>query len=632
MIKMKYTSDMKEATKASKRAYRIQQQSTCSSEGAGEIDTLLSDDERIEYDKEKAKSEKADDEEKHDDDEIADEEETHDERTESEKNDQEIDDAEKIDAEQKIEEKVDEEQTRDNQAEKDDQAEDDQVAALISVTQKENPKVPLSTSSHSLLSNYVIPTMTTPTSSTTPPTTEVQATTVTATNPSPAVLQRLLELEKKVEALSKVDYSEAIEESVQANVHNEVRNQIPNFLPKFVSEFVKPRLERTVRDVLKKKPINLLYLDESIARGDLVPNKVLKQKHGNDKDQDPPSDSAKEKKKKRKKDAKPSKKSSTSKESSKVKEPTPKVAMDAEEPILDDAVNDVDQPQDDTAPTKDTSNWFKQPPDLKPVIHNGVDPNADVGPGHTWFNDLEKAAKDPAKFNDLMGSTIDFLNFIKNRIKKDKITKYDLEGPVFKLLKGTCESSIKLEYHLEQRYLAFFDQMDWINPEGDRCSYDLSKPLPLQGHLSHLTIPILSVIKITVDKQLGYGYSEEIVVRRGDWQEYTFKEGDFSRLHLNDIEDMLLLHVQNKIFNLLGDDIVHLSVHKILHERLQNFVLRYNKDVPKRKWTDKDQNWIDIMVKKIDNQLLERPIMRSLEGSVGGRNIKTDYRLLQRIV
>ncbi|GKF40582.1 hypothetical protein Tco_0123924 [Tanacetum coccineum] len=72
------------------------------------------------------------------------------------------------------------------------------------------------------------------------------------------------------------------------------------------------------------------------------------------------------------------------------------------------------------------------------------------------------------------------------------------------------------------------------------------------------------------------------------------------------------------------------SVHKILHERLQNFVLRYNKDVPKRKWTDKDQNRIDIMVKKIDNQLLERRIMRSLEGSVGGRNIETDYRLLQR--
>ncbi|GKA97319.1 hypothetical protein Tco_0825213 [Tanacetum coccineum] len=36
-------------------------------------------------------------------------------------------------------------------------------------------------------------------------------------------------------------------------------------------------------------------------------------------------------------------------------------------------------------------------------------------------------------------------------------------------------------------------------------------------------------------------------------------EGDFPRLRLNDIEDMLLLVVQNKLFNLKGEDIVHLA-------------------------------------------------------------------------
>ncbi|GJT24471.1 hypothetical protein Tco_0894408 [Tanacetum coccineum] len=41
---------------------------------------------------------------------------------------------------------------------------------------------------------------------------------------------------------------------------------------------------------------------------------------------------------------------------------------------------------------------------------------------------------------------------------------------------------------------------------------------------------------------------------------YTFKEGDFLRIHLNDIEDMLLLHVQNKLFNLEGDAIVDIAV------------------------------------------------------------------------
>ncbi|GKG29585.1 hypothetical protein Tco_0419483, partial [Tanacetum coccineum] len=36
------------------------------------------------------------------------------------------------------------------------------------------------------------------------------------------------------------------------------------------------------------------------------------------------------------------------------------------------------------------------------------------------------------------------------------------------------------------------------------------------------------------------------------------------------------------------------SVHEIIHYRLLNFKLGYNKDIPKRKWTDKDQNRTDI--------------------------------------
>ncbi|GJS99488.1 hypothetical protein Tco_0820658 [Tanacetum coccineum] len=51
-----------------------------------------------------------------------------------------------------------------------------------------------------------------------------------------------------------------------------------------------------------------------------------------------------------------------------------------------------------------------------------------------------------------------------------------------------------------------------------------------------------------------------IVIRRADQKLNTFKEGDFPRHHLNDIEDMLLLHVQNKLFNLEGDAIVNLAV------------------------------------------------------------------------
>nr|GFA65354.1 hypothetical protein [Tanacetum cinerariifolium] len=53
---------------------------------------------------------------------------------------------------------------------------------------------------------------------------------------------------------------------------------------------------------------------------------------------------------------------------------------------------------------------------------------------------------------------------------------------------------------------------------------------------------------------------KEIVVKRADQQLYKFKEGDVVDLHLNDIEDMLLLAVQHKLFHLDGSDIVDFIV------------------------------------------------------------------------
>ncbi|GJT23783.1 hypothetical protein Tco_0893720 [Tanacetum coccineum] len=52
---------------------------------------------------------------------------------------------------------------------------------------------------------------------------------------------------------------------------------------------------------------------------------------------------------------------------------------------------------------------------------------------------------------------------------------------------------------------------------------------------------ILAVTHVKVMRKHGYGYLEEIVVRRADNVLYRFKEGDFPRLQINDIEDMLLL-------------------------------------------------------------------------------------------
>ncbi|GKC87157.1 hypothetical protein Tco_1147806 [Tanacetum coccineum] len=383
--------------------------------GSGvEIKTLSSDDERIEPNKRKAESEKADEEiadEDIDDDEVkdneevadketADEETTDDEKdneeiTDTDKDDEEMADTEKVDAEKIEEENVDEEQTGDDQANKDDQAKEDhaddnQARALIFVTQKKQLNLPPSISNLSLSSDY---------DNATP--------TISTTDPSPTVLLRLSKLEKKVEALSKLDHSEAIEESVQANVLNDVKNQLPKFLPQAVSNYVQPRILQ------------------------------------------------KEKKKRRRTDTKPSTKSSTSKESSKGKTP-PKASKANKSVNAEETIEEH-------------------------IIEMAMD---------TWFNDLVNAEKDPLTFDDLMATPIDFTKFAMNRLKKDKITKANLVGHVYKLLKGTCRSCIELEYNMEQCYLALSNQLDWTTLEGDKCPYDLSKPLPLQGPLGHLTISV----------------------------------------------------------------------------------------------------------------------------------------------
>nr|GEX20134.1 putative reverse transcriptase domain-containing protein [Tanacetum cinerariifolium] len=117
------------------------------------------------------------------------------------------------------------------------------------------------------------------------------------------------------------------------------------------------------------------------------------------------------------------------------------------------------------------------------------------------------------------------------------------------------------------------------NPERDRYPFDLSKLLHLQGHLERtytmsimkskvawyeiegvVDMKILGVKSVSVKKLHGYGDMKEIVVKRADRLFYKFKEGDFVELYLNDIEDMLFLDVQHKLFHLTNNDIVHFIV------------------------------------------------------------------------
>ncbi|GJV72304.1 hypothetical protein Tco_1492299 [Tanacetum coccineum] len=386
-------------------------------------------------------------------------------------------------------------------------------------------------------------------------------------------MQRLTNLEKK-------NHANIIKELVQANVLNEVKNHLLKFLPKSVSDYVQPRLEKIVRDVLKKNLINIhltLYnslmnsmdLDKSAEKGDM-PSKP-KRTHD---DQDP-KDHEREKKNKRRGD-------------------------DVDEPRHDDdLVHDGHEVQTEEIPGKHNHVWFQKITEELPI--------------QSWFNELVDAGKEPEEHEYKDGSVTQFGKLVKKFFKKDNITKEDMECLAFKLLKGTCKNSLELEYNMDQCHIALTGKIDWINPEGDKVHRDLSKSLPLTGppvtkikdakykdegieeiiptlwspnvqnynrdaklgiyhwyksrqwfykgnivlksrHEVYLKLNIKSVQSIIVNKKFEFAHMEEIVVTRTDEKEYKFAEADFLNLNQNDIKDRFLLKIQKKSRNIKGTE------------------------------------------------------------------------------
>nr|GFB68734.1 hypothetical protein [Tanacetum cinerariifolium] len=179
----------------------------------------------------------------------------------------------------------------------------------------------------------------------------------------------------------------------------------------------------------------------------------------------------------------------------------------------------------------------------------------------------------------------------------DTLTPDLLVGPTYELMKGSCSSLTELVYHFEEVYKATTDQLDWVNPE----------------------------------------------VRRDDDQIYKFKEGDFKRLRLQDIEDMLLLLVQGKLSNLTVEERLAFNVSLrmftrsiVIQRRVEDLQLGVESYPKKlnltRPDTKGDKDRAAAMIQAIEKMLKTRRIMRSLEKFVGGRLYEGDMHMLQRTI
>ncbi|GJV98913.1 hypothetical protein Tco_1554165 [Tanacetum coccineum] len=411
-----------------------------------------------------------------------------------------------------------------------------------------------------------------------------------------------------------IDYKEMIEESVQANLINKVKNQLPTLLPKAISDFIALVIQSTVKNALEKTSLlaaqyssqtqpsikvveslseyelkinlfdkmeksrsyltydkhqdlyddlfNSLSLDDAIANGQAYPKKVLRKRDHDNEDPSARPDQGKKTKRHKTKESNLSKKSQTSKESSKgkspaktsksgksmtteepVKEPVFKMASNDIEQTVNDEVNDAGQPHDDSTQAKEKYPKKKEivaPFDLtKPLLlkcHPGC---LTVFAEYFFNNDMEFL-----KSSDLEKN-------YTTSITKTKTARYEILG--IKDMVLTLWSTIKFGYNKDvEKGIKHWGKKRqcWYRSQINKFSknnvYSIQK--------------ILSVVSVKVKKLHGYGHLDEIVVKRADRQLYKFKEGDSIDLHLNDIEYMLLLAFQHKLFHLNSSDIVDFIV------------------------------------------------------------------------
>ncbi|GJX77087.1 hypothetical protein Tco_0323898 [Tanacetum coccineum] len=326
-----------------------------------------------------------------------------------------------------------------------------------------------------------------------------------------------------------------------------------------------------------------------------------------DKDRDPPARPDQGlKKRKTSKGAEPSRdsklkesKSSSSKGSKSQSKSSGKSAQ-AEEPVFETADTEMPKDQgDDMGNTEDQPNveedskhhWFKKPerpptPDRDWNARKQID----FRPPQTWISKMAKTGKPPTTFDELMSTSIDFSAYVLHNLKIENLTQEHLVGPAFNLLKWTCKSRVELEFHFKEyqgcqvvptnyffnndlKYLkggSFSGKYTTSTTKTKAANYDniegiedtvqtLWSPVK-SSHDVFSTKRIIAITHVKVVKKYDYGYLDEIIVRREDHKLYKFKEGDFPRLNLRDIEDMLLLLVLKKLSNLEKDDLFDLNM------------------------------------------------------------------------
>ncbi|GJW19453.1 hypothetical protein Tco_0026889 [Tanacetum coccineum] len=154
----------------------------------------------------------------------------------------------------------------------------------------------------------------------------------------------------------------------------------------------------------------------------------------------------------------------------------------------------------------------------------------------TWISQVARAEEPPTSFDEFNDTSFDFSAFVMNRLKIPNLTQEILGGDLSRRYSTFVTKTKAATYELK-----------WI----EDLAPELWSPVQLKyDQHFYSRRRIIAVTRLKVTKKYDYGHLKEIEVRRDDQKLYTFKEGDFKRLRLQDIEDLLLLLIQQKLTNL----------------------------------------------------------------------------------
>ncbi|GJU85378.1 hypothetical protein Tco_1292924 [Tanacetum coccineum] len=229
---------------------------------------------------------------------------------------------------------------------------------------------------------------------------------------------------------------------------------------------------------------------------------------------------------------------------------------------------------------------------------------------------------------------------------KIKAAKYDLPG--IEDMVPNIWSPVKVAY---DRY-ALWGISHWRQQR--KSLYAYARGMQSRGDV-YFTKRILAVTHVKVMRKHGYGYLEEIVVRRADNILYRFKEVESYQKKINitkpdttrpDLrkrnpytpykDPQGFIYVDDyKRNRLMRSDELKFSDGTLtrllssLEDITNNIDMEY---LPKRRWSNLEKKRAHFMIKDINKLLKERRMMRSLEKFIGGRLYRTDLGLLQRTI